>query len=91
MAQSTRIGTGQVTVTSSATQIVPTNENRLDLRITKLEAPNVYLGCDSTTSITSGSVLGGTCGTTIQIQTTGAVWGVTTGASSAVTYLEITQ
>ena len=91
MAESTRLGTGQVTVTSTATQIVPANQNRQDLRLFKIDVPNVYLGCDNTTSITSGSVFGGTCGATIQLQTTGAVWGVTTGASSVVSYLEITQ
>ena len=91
MAQSSRIGTGQKSVTSSATLIVPANENRLDLRLTKVDAPNVYLGCDSTVTITSGSVFGGACGTTITLATTGAVWGVTTGAASVVTFLEVTQ
>ena len=91
MAQSSRLGTGQVSVASTATLIVPANENRLDLRLTKLSVPNVYLGCDASVTITSGAVFAGTCGTTIQLTTTGAGWGITTGAASSVTFLEITQ
>lgn len=91
MAQSTRLGTGQVTVASTATLIVPANENRIDLRLTKLGVPNVYLGCDNSVTITSGHVFAGTCGTSLQFATTGAVYGITTGATSALTFLEITQ
>ena len=87
---STRIGTGQVAVASSATLIAPANENRIELRLYKIDVPNVYLGCNSTVT-TTGSVFAGTCGATITLPTTGAVWGITTGASVTISFLEITQ
>lgn len=95
MAQSTVVGTGQITVTSSATQIVPANQNRLDLHITKLGAENVFLGCNSGTTTSSGFLFAGTCGARMplgsSLGTTGALFGVTVGASVVISYLEITQ
>lgn len=90
---STRIGTGQVTVTAAGVQVVPANENRLEVRITKVGAGanDVYLGCNSGTTITSGHVLAGTCGQTITLPTTGAVWAITTAGSQTVSFLEINQ
>ena len=89
----TRIGTGQITITSAGVQIAPANENRIELRITKVGAGanDVYLGCNSTISLTSGHVLAGTCGQSITLATTGAVWGITPGGNQTVSYLEVTQ
>ena len=92
MGQSTRIGTGQKTVTSSATQIVPANENRISLTLTKLDAPNVFFGCNNAVTTSSGALWGGLCGTSVlYLETTGAIFGITVGASAVVTFCEITQ
>jgi len=91
MGQSTRIGTGQITVTSNATSIVPANQDRVDLRLIKLGAENVFLGCNNATTTSSGGLFAGTCGTIMRLSTTGAVFGITVGASVVVSYIEITQ
>jgi hypothetical protein len=95
MAQSTRVGTGQITVTSNATQILPANQDRLDLTLTKLGAENVFLGCNSSVTTSSGFLFAGTCGSRISIGTavgaSGALFGITVGASVVVSYLELTQ
>ena len=93
MGQSTRIGTGQITITGSATQVVPANQDRLEVRITKVgvAANDIYLGCNSSVTTSSGHVLPGACGQTLTLTTTGAVFGITVGGSQVVSFLEITQ
>jgi hypothetical protein len=91
MGQSTRFGAGQITVTSSATQIAAANQDRLTITLTKLNAENVFLGCNNALTTTGGLLFAGTCGATITLATTSPIFGITVGASVTVTYGEITQ
>src|SRR5215831_15030513 len=86
--------TGQVTVTGSATQIVPArpgnlNQGRVGIIITNTGATDVYLGADSTVTTSTGDLLMGAKGSYVSIPSLQAVWAITGGASQVVTYMEV--
>ena len=89
---SNRVGSGQVSITTVAKQIVPANGARSQLTVTKVGSQDLFLGCDLSTSATSGHQFAGACGTSITLEGfRGALWGITGAGSTTVTFLEVTQ
>lgn len=79
--------TGQVSVTSAATQIVAKDAARSGITITNLGTTDCYLGENSTVTTGIGHLLPGTKGASVSFSTTGAIYGITGGASQTVSYL----
>ena len=79
--------TGQLTLTSSAIEILPENLSRAGVMVTNTDTVNnVYVGNGDITA-GSGEVLFPQESITIPV--TNAVWGITSGPSVLVTYMEI--
>lgn len=72
---SASIATSQVSVGTSATQIVPAGSGRLAVTITMVGAGDVFVGATGVT-VANGSLLLGTKGSSITIPTQGAVFGI---------------
>ena len=72
---SASIATSQVSVGTSATQIVPARSGRLAVTITMVGAGDVFLGATGVT-VANGSLLLGTKGSSVTIPTQGAVFGI---------------
>jgi len=80
------IATGQVAVTTSATQVVPARAGRGAVTITSTSAVVFYVGASGVTAAT-GSYVAGAAGASITIPTSAAVFAI--GASAVtVSYLE---
>lgn len=83
---SAAIATSQVTVGTTATQIVPARSGRMAVTITMVGAGDVFVGPTGVT-VANGALLLGTKGSSITIHTQGAVFGI--GAvAQAVSVLE---
>jgi hypothetical protein len=80
--------TSQVAVTGTATQIVAANAARSGISIENLGTTDVWLGENSAVTTSTGHLLLGTKGASVSFSTTGAVWGITSGASQSVSVLE---
>lgn len=85
-AQAVPFDTGQVSVTGSATGIVPPNGARTGLLITNPGTVAVYLGNSASVSSATGTYLPG--GASINLPTRAPVYGISSGASQTVTFLE---
>lgn len=83
-----KLVTGQVSVGTSATLILPARRNRRSLLIVQHGTNAVYIGNDLSVATTTGVLLTGTAGTGISIPTTGEVWGIA-GSAQTVSYIEI--
>lgn len=80
------LATGQVAVTTSATQVVPARAGRLAVTITATSAVVFYVGGSGVTTAT-GAYAGGAAGASITVPTQAAVFAV--GASAlTVSYME---
>jgi hypothetical protein len=77
--------TGQVSVTSAATQIVAGNGQREGVIITNTGTVTVYLGGQAVTASTGHALLAGTA---ITLTCASPVYGITASTSSTVTFLE---
>lgn len=80
--------TGQVSVGTSATRILPARSNRRSLLIVQHGANVVYIGKNQEVSSTTGVYLAGTAGAGISIPVTGEVWGIA-GSAQTVSFIEI--
>ena len=81
------IGTGQITITSDATQVIPENLSRAGIMITNTDTNNsVYIGNEDVLADT-GEVLFPEESITIPV--TNAVYAITDGPDILVTYMEI--
>lgn len=83
------IASGQVSVGTTATQIVAANTSRIRLLIVQHGTTDVYLG-GSTVSTTTGLLLAGTKGNQIVLRTTAAVYGIVGAGSQTVSFIEET-
>jgi hypothetical protein len=81
---------GQVSIGTTATQILAANANRMRLLVTNLGTTDVYLGGSGVTSST-GHLLKGIAGYPVALRFTGAVYGITASGSQSVTYAEETN
>lgn len=81
--------TNQVLVAATATLIVPQNTGRRSVLITNLGTVAVYLGSSNGVTTGTGQILPGVVGASISIPQTGPVWGISSGAAQAVSYLDV--
>lgn len=80
--------TGQATITGTATLIVGANAARSGLVITNTGSTVVYIIENTAGTTTTGQYLAGTAGASLAFSTTEAVYGITSGGSATVTYLQ---
>ena len=80
--------TGQISVGTASTKIVPARSNRRSLLIVQHGTNAVYIGNDSDVLATTGILLTGTAGVGITIPVTGEVWGIA-GSAQTVSFIEI--
>jgi hypothetical protein len=86
-----------VSVGVAAVQIVPNNPQRLALTIINLSTNSVYIALDNSVAATKGMVLQPTGGSATfsldeDFQMVGwEIWGIATGAASAVYVIEVTE
>ena len=80
--------TGQVSVTSAATQIVAANSSRSGISIVNLGTTDVYIGENANVTTSTGHLLTGTKGASVNFACTGAIYGITGGSSQSVSYLQ---
>lgn len=80
--------TGQVSVLGTATLIVPANPDRSGLVLTNFGTTDVYIIENSSGTTSTGQLLPGVKGASLGFTTTGAVYGITTGASQTVSWLQ---
>lgn len=83
-----RLETGQISVGTSATLILPARRQRRSLLIVQHGSNAVYIGKDENVTSTTGVLLTGTAGVGLSIPTTGEVWGIA-GSTQTVSYIEI--
>jgi hypothetical protein len=80
--------TGQVAVTGTATLIVAANASRSGIQIENLGTTDVWIGENSSVTTSTGHLLVGTKGASVSFSTTGAIYGITSGASQSVSWLQ---
>ena len=80
--------TGQVSVATSATRVLPARSNRRSLLIVMHATNLIYFGKDASVSSTTGVLLTGIAGSSISIPYTGEIWGIA-NSTQTVSYLEI--
>lgn len=80
--------TGQTTITGTATQIVPANAARSGIQITNLGTTDVWLIENTSGTTATGHLLLGVKGASVSFSTTSAVYGITSGSSQAVSWLQ---
>lgn len=84
----TSIATGQVTVGTAATQIVPARAARKSVIITMLGAADAFLG-PLTVTTANGQLLLGTKGSSVTVASSAAVYGIVAAGTQAVSFLEV--
>ena len=81
--------TGQVSVATSATQIVPENPNRRSIKITQITGSQpVYLGFSAALTSSNGDYFSATTGSSLTIYAKGAIFGVAVTTAQTVSYME---
>ena len=83
-----KLVTGQVSIGTSATLILPARRNRRSLLVVQHGSNAVYIGADENVTATTGVLLTGTAGVGLSIPTTGEVWGIA-GSAQTVSFIEI--
>jgi len=83
----TAIASGTVTVGTTVGVVIPARPGRKNVTVIQEGFVDVRLG-DSTVTTSAGALLVGTKGTGIVIDGSAAVYGISTGAAQAVSYLE---
>jgi hypothetical protein len=82
--------TGQVSVGSSATEIIASNSSRISVVVVNNGTTNIFLGGSGVTA-TTGQMLVGIAGYPMRIRSSAAVYGITSTGSQTVSYLEEVQ
>ena len=86
MFQYQAVQTGQVTVTGSATQILLPFPSRSGATIVNTGGSTVYIGENNSVTISTGYPL--LASSSISFSTTGAIYGITSGGSDVVGWLQ---
>ena len=86
MFQYQAVQTGQVTVTGTATQIVTAYSSRSGIVLINTGATTVYVGENASVTTSTGYPL--LASTSVSFSTTGAVYGITSGGSDLVGWLQ---
>jgi len=82
------LATGQVTITTAATQIVAARAGRSSVMVQNLGTTDVWIGPANTVTVGNGILLVGTKGATLTIPTQGALWGIVQTGTQAVAFSE---
>lgn len=80
--------TTQVTVGTSATQIVPTS-TRNKVTITNTTTTPVYIGGDNTVTTSTGQLIPGVVGASETYETSTDIWGIVATGTTVVTLAQI--
>lgn len=88
------VATGQVSVGSTATLIVPSRigapgTGRAAVIITNIGTTDVYIGFNNTVTTGNGDLLTGTKGAFVTIPYDGAIWGIVASGSQTVSFMEV--
>jgi hypothetical protein len=86
MFQYQAVQTGQVSVTGSATQIVPQYSSRSGITIVNVGSVTVYIGENNGVTTATGYPLAANA--CVSFSTTGAVYGITAGTAATCGFLE---
>lgn len=89
MEPTAQFDTGQVSVTSTAVQIVPANPARSAVTIINNGTTAVYIGASSGVTTATGAELVGTAGMQITLPTTAAVYGIVASTAQVVSFIEL--
>jgi hypothetical protein len=87
MPVATGLNTGQVTLGTTATAIVPLNPTRTRLTIYNVGGSAAFLG-GATVSATTGVPLPASVGAAVTVNTAAALYGIVTTGTEVVSYLE---
>ena len=88
MFQNYPFNTNQVSVTNAATLIVAANSSRSGITLTNTGTTDCYIGENANVTTSTGHLLPGTKGASVSFAATGAIYGITGGASVTVSYLQ---
>ena len=91
MAAIDRLGTWQVAVSATAARLAPANKNRRGILFVKHGSDDVFAGCNSGVTTTSGLLFAGTCGRDFTIPTTSEVWAITAGGTLTISAMDLTD
>lgn len=81
--------TGQVSVATTATLIVPANARRRSVKITQITGTQlVYLGFSPTVSSSTGDYFSATAGSSMTIYAKGGIYGIAASSAQTVSYME---
>jgi len=81
--------TGQVSVLTTATLIVPPNSNRRSIKLTQVTGSQpVYLGFTNAVSSTTGDYFAATTGSTITIYAKSAIYGIAITTAQTVSWMQ---
>lgn len=83
----TNFNTGQVTVASTATQIIAANATRTTVTVVNLSTTDIFVGTAAVTT-TTGQLLLGTKGSAITIGAIGAVYAIVATGTTTISYEE---
>ena len=86
MFQYQAIQTGQATVTSAATQIVPQYSSRSGIVLLNTGSSTIYIGENNAVTTDTGYPL--LASTSVSFSTTGAIYGITATGSSVLGWLQ---
>jgi hypothetical protein len=78
----------QVTVGTSATQIVAARTGRLSVQVVNHGTTDVFLGTSNGVTTGNGILLPGTKGASVTLDLPGALWGIVAAGTQAVSFLE---
>jgi hypothetical protein len=85
-----KIATGQISVGTSATEIVASRAGRKELRLYGVHpGPSMALGPDNSVSLTTNLINTHVSSAPIILPMEGAVWGIVDAGSRVVSYIEI--
>ena len=81
--------TGQVSVATTATLIVPANASRRSLKLTQITGTQiVYIGFTPAVSSTTGDYFSNVAGSTMTIYAKGAMYGIAASSAQTVSWME---
>lgn len=80
-------GYGQITVASTATQIVAARTSRMDLTIANLGTVDIFIG-DASVTTSTGFLLPGVKGAALTLPTQAAVYGIVASSTQAISFIE---
>ena len=81
--------TNQVSVGATATLIVAQNTGRHAVLIVNLGTTAIYVGPNDGVTAANGMILPGVVGAALSIPSASAIWGISSGSSQSVAFLDV--